>query len=168
MSKFYLAYSTHSLHNWPSATWVCQQFALYIAVNDFFSAVSLLAWNFLYGLQSRTVKQYCVLSSNLKHEAKSMISFFFQSIQFSVIFRQHKKKNRTSSELGSYFLLNNFSRLNFALRATFNQHLYCLALHCECLIIWLTNPIFSFPVQHWNEGHLLKWGKVSPLKGPVQ
>lgn len=36
------------------------------------------------------------------------------------------------------------------------------------MIIWLTNPIFSFHVQHWNEGHLSKQGKASPLKGSVQ
>lgn len=36
------------------------------------------------------------------------------------------------------------------------------------MIIWLTNPVFSFRVQHWNQGHLSKRGKASPLKVSVQ
>lgn len=117
-----------------------------------------------------TTKQNCEEILSLKQQSETWRQthyYFFQSIQFSVIFRQHKK-NLISSHLGSYFLLKDFPRLNFALRATFNQHLYCLALHCECLIVWLANPIFSFPVHYWNERHLLKGWKASPQKGQVQ
>lgn len=127
-----------------------------------FPYISLSAWNFLYGLQSRTVKKYCALSSNLEQEAKSMI-IFYQSIQFSVIFRQHKKKSLTSPRLGSYFLLKDLSRLNFALKVTFNQHLHCLTLHCGGLMIWLINPIFPCASLKW--GASFRMGDSSPPEG---
>lgn len=130
--------------------------------NQLFPYISLFAWNFLYGLQSRTMKKYSVWSSNLEQEAKSMI-IFYQSIQFSVIFRQHKKKSLISPGLGSYFLLKDLSRLNFALKATFNQHLHCLTLHCGGLIIWLINPIFPCAALKW--GVSFRMGDGSPPRG---
>lgn len=70
LSKLYLLPSTH----WPSPTWGHRTFALFIAINFF--PCFLVCMKFLYGLQSRTVKKYCVLSSNLEQEAKSMFIFF--------------------------------------------------------------------------------------------
>lgn len=141
---------------------ICSFYSLQL----FFSIYFLVCMKFLVWIAKQNCEE--ILCFKQQSQTGSQIhDYFFQSIQFSVIFRQHKKKSLISPRLGSYFLLKDLSRLNFALKATPNQHLYCLALHCGCLIIWLTNPIFSFPVQHWNEGLLLEWGKACRLKGWV-
>lgn len=159
-----------SVTSQPSAACECQPFAFYIAINfflSFFASIKLLV-----GI----TKQNCEAILCFKQRSKTWrqihdFLFFFlflQSLQFSVISRQHRRENLISSELGSYFLLKDFSRVDFALKTRLNQHLYCLALHCECPMVWLTDPIFSLPVQHWNEGHLLKQGKIISLKGQRQ
>lgn len=138
---------------------MCQLFVLYIAINNFFQKFSCLHYE-------AELWSNVALSSNLKHGDKPMICFFnaFETALSS----DNTKGRNISFELDSYFLLEDFFRLNLELWTRCNQRLYCLAFHCECLMAWLTDLVFSFPVQHWDEGHLLKKEKVNFLKGWAQ
>lgn len=133
-------------------------FALYTAVN-FFQKFLCLCKISCMGYKAELWSNSVFYAAIWNMKTNPRLFFSKHSIQCNV---------QTTQKEEPYFFwpwlllfLNDSSRLNFAVSATFNQHLYCLALYYECLFIWLTNPI-SFPLQHWNV--FLNGGKLVPCR----